>query len=562
MEAPKRIKDMPFDALFQMLISEMTKLNGFSVPLIEEIVSEFCRRFRLCKGITYLYNSLEAEQHGNGEIHSCFDTGVEGNLLKQYRVTTELMSTAVMSVYAPPDAPALTDEEEQRLDIVMRAVLTFMSRNRFQKIVREMILTDDAGYPNFRSLLHFLMEHKQVGGMIGFEYNLRHFSLVNQEFGRKAGDTALRNHFEGCRGIVGSGGTVARLGGDSFIAVCSVPELEQVLAYLAETVTVCDDTDGSSVTLTCSVGLYRFPEGMIYHDPGQFMPMIMTAFRAAQTGGKEHAVFFDHAILERKEKSMKVQQLFPEALRNREFHVFYQPKIDILTGEIAGAEALCRWFRKGEIVPPMEFIPVLEQTADICKLDFYMLDLVCSDLRRWMDSGIQPVRISVNLSRKHMMDAYLLQTILEIVDKHRIPHEYIEIELTETTTDVEFKDLKRVVGALQKAGIYTSVDDFGIGYSSLNLIRAIPWNVLKIDRSFLPLEEDSPDSTRSIMFGHVVRMAKQLGLECIAEGVETQRQVEILRDNNCDLAQGFYFDRPLPVEDFEKRLHQHYYEVT
>ena len=341
-----------------------------------------------------------------------------------------------------------------------------------------------------------------------------------------------------------------------------MPELEQVLAYLAETVTVCDDTDGSSVTLTCSVGLYRFPEGMIYHDPGQFMPMIMTAFRAAQTGGKEHAVFFDHAILERKEKSMKVQQLFPEALRNREFHVFYQPKIDILTGEIAGAEALCRWFRKGEIVPPMEFIPVLEQTADICKLDFYMLDLVCSDLRRWMDSGIQPVRISVNLSRKHMMDAYLLQTILEIVDKHRIPHEYIEIELTETTTDVEFKDLKRVVGALQKAGIYTSVDDFGIGYSSLNLIRAIPWNVLKIDRSFLPLEEDSPDSTRSIMFGHVVRMAKQLGLECIAEGVETQRQVEILRDNNCDLAQGFYFDRPLPVEDFEKRLHQHYYEVT
>ncbi|MBQ6034836.1 MAG: EAL domain-containing protein, partial [Ruminococcus sp.] len=222
---------------------------------------------------------------------------------------------------------------------------------------------------------------------------------------------------------------------------------------------------------------------------------------------------------------------------------------------------LCRWIRDGRIVPPMEFIPVLEQNTDICQLDFYMLDSVCADIRRWLDEGGNVVRISVNLSRKHMMDVDLLEHIMNIVDKHNVPHEYIEIELTETTTDVEFRDLKRVVSGLQQQGIYTSVDDFGMGYSSLNLLREIPWNVLKVDRCFLPVDSDDSTSSRTVMFKYVVAMAKELGLECIAEGVETQNQVKILRDNNCLYAQGFLFDKPLPLADFEKRLKSGDYDV-
>ena len=251
---------------------------------------------------------------------------------------------------------------------------------------------------------------------------------------------------------------------------------------------------------------------------------------------------------------MRVQQQFPEALRNEEFRIYYQPKIDLHTGALAGAEALCRWFRGGRIIMPGTFIPTLEESTDICKLDFYMLDHVCRDIRRWMDAGKSVVRISVNLSRRHMMDVDLLQTIIDIIDRNHVPHQYLEIELTETTTDVEFRALKRVVRGLQAAGIYTSVDDFGVGYSSLNLIREIPWNVLKIDRSFLPARNDSPDSPQSIMFRHVIAMAKELGLSCIAEGVETQNQVELLRENRCVLAQGFFFDEPLPEPVFEEKL--------
>ena len=242
--------------------------------------------------------------------------------------------------------------------------------------------------------------------------------------------------------------------------------------------------------------------------------------------------------------------------------MFYQPKIDLRTGTLAGAEALCRWFRDGQVITPDEFIPTLEMSTEICRLDFYMLEHVCRDIRRWMDEGRGVVRISVNLSRRHIMDFDLLQNLIDIIDRYGVPHEYIEIELTETTTDVEFRALKRLVTGLQAAGIYTSVDDFGVGYSSLNLIREIPWNVLKIDRSFLPTRQDDPDSARNIMFRYVTAMAKELGLACIAEGVETQSQVELLQESSCVLAQGYFFDRPLPTADFEQRLGDRCYQLV
>ena len=159
------------------------------------------------------------------------------------------------------------------------------------------------------------------------------------------------------------------------------------------------------------------------------------------------------------------------------------------------------------------------------------------------------------------MHLRLVEQLMKIIDRHNVPHSCIEIELTETTTDVAFSDLKRVVTGLQSAGIFASVDDFGIGYSSLNLIRELPWNVLKVDRSILPMEDDEPDSVNSIMFRYVIAMVNELGIECIVEGVETEKQLEILRMNNCHYAQGFLFDKPLPVAQFEERMSLGYYEI-
>jgi EAL domain-containing protein (putative c-di-GMP-specific phosphodiesterase class I) len=201
----------------------------------------------------------------------------------------------------------------------------------------------------------------------------------------------------------------------------------------------------------------------------------------------------------------------------------------------------------------MDFIPVLERSRDICRLDFYMLDHVCRDVRRWLDEGKHVKRISVNLSRRHMKDPDLFTHIVEIIDRNNVPRGLIEVELTETTTDVEFKDLKRVVSELQEAGIAASVDDFGVGYSSLNLIKQIPWDVLKLDKSILPTGgEDIERGTR--MFAHVIAMAHEMGLICVAEGVETEEQLSLMKEYGCRIAQGFLFERPIPAEDFEKWL--------
>ncbi len=182
-----------------------------------------------------------------------------------------------------------------------------------------------------------------------------------------------------------------------------------------------------------------------------------------------------------------------------------------------------------------------------------MLDLVCRDICAWLSEGKRLVRISVNMSRRHMLNQRLISDIFDVMERYDFPRKYIEIELTETTTDVDFKDLNRVVNALTEQGIHTSVDDFGMGYSSLNLIRDLPWNTLKIDRSFLPLEGDNKPN-KAVILQHLIAMAQSMGIECLAEGVETVEQIKLLKDNQCFIAQGFFFDEPLARAEFEQRL--------
>ena len=250
-----------------------------------------------------------------------------------------------------------------------------------------------------------------------------------------------------------------------------------------------------------------------------------------------------------------IQNLFPEALEKEEFLVYYQPKVYLTDYRLAGAEALCRWLHGDELIPPGSFIPVLEQSNAICALDFYMLDHVCQDIRKWLDEGRDVVSVSVNLSRCNFDNKNLLNDVLNTIDMHNVPHQYIEIELTETAIDINLKDLKELVFGLQGHGISVAVDDFGTGYSSLNLVRELPWNIIKIDKSFLEENEDAPEQNR-VMLKHIIAMSHEMGISSIVEGVETFEQVKMLKESNCLMAQGFCFDMPLPKEIFEERLAQ------
>ena len=546
-----------FYELYEKLLSAMVNFEKVDAELIGQLLVKISHMFRLSKGVVRVYRNRQEEMEGGGETICPFDYGGECVEIKSIRAETSVLSSATITIYQSPDAEPLTYEEYEKVELVMRTVLSFVTRNRLKDIIYDLAFFDDAGYPNLRSLNNYLMSMIMSGkykGKFACRYNLRHFSLVNQEWGRPVGDVIMKKHFEGLKEILGERGFMVRLGGDNFVCIGPASKVDEVKNYLFEAVIKVDDV--SSVKVQTSAGIYCVPEDGVIKDMGDIMNKIINAFRAAQSGGSDHIIFYDERILQRKQKSMRVQQLFSDALAKEEFVPYYQPKVDINTGKIIGGEALCRWFHDGQMISPVDFIPALEKTSDICKLDLYMLEHVCRDQRKWLDGGENRklVPMSINFSRKHIMNVDLPDVIVGIMDKYRIPHESVEVELTETTTDVEFSDLRRVVTGLHEKGIKTSVDDFGMGFSSLNLLKGIPWSTIKIDKAFLP-QEDAPDNDeRFIMFKGVVTMAKSLGFNCIAEGVETEFQLQVMRDAGCDIAQGFYYDKPLPKLEFEERL--------
>ena len=551
-------------ALFERFIDSMSAIPDFDRGDIVNIVTEICEFFHLSKAETQFYQSVAHEARGEGEIISDFDNGKSDRIAVQRRLISRTGAVVISTVYQSNDEN-LTDEEAEKVDILLRTMMTFIGRNRLQNAVEKLGFYDEAGYANIRSFMRFLDSlagNNRLAGHTAACYNLRRFTMINQQYGKELGDVVMHKFYNLMRNIVGEDGIVARMGGDNFVTIFPTERTDAVLDVFSGVPIVVDQDSGKRVLVSASAGLYAIPEDFPSDDPRVVMDRIFPTMHIAKQETNGTIVWYNDKMVEMRDHAMKVRSVFPKALKAGEFHVFYQPKVDVTWGKMVGAEALCRWFHDGKIVPPMEFIPVLEQNADICYLDYHILDLVCRDLRRWIDEGKKVVRVSVNFSRKNLVEMDLLSNILDIVDRYRIPHKYIEIELTETTTDVAFTDLRRVVTGLRDAGIACAVDDFGMGYSSLTLLQDIPWTVLKIDKSFLPADDEQVVSNNHMMYKHVVSMAREIGLECVTEGVETKKQVMILRKNHCHTAQGFFFDKPMPVEDFESRMESPLYDLS
>lgn len=554
-----------FYALFEQMVEEMNNIENFDRDRFVAVLTQLSELFRISKGVTEFYTNENKEKIGEGEIIIDYDNGKGGPAIIYHRIVTKSQAVIKGTIYRTEDEEPLSECDLKRLDLIVLQLLSFVARNRLASAIEALGFYDDFGYKNrrafFRQVENLYGQNKLNGNYSALMMNMRHFSIINQDIGRSNGDIVLRNFYKLLSAIADTDGIVSRLGGDSFIALLRNELVEHITSILRGVPIYYDRENEKRVLVSASAGIYHIPENFTFENASDIMDKILSAYQSAKRPGNESITYYSENMLKKKDNDMRIMQLFEPAISKKEFKVFYQPKVDVETGEVIGAEALCRWIHGDDIISPADFIPVLEQGNDICRLDFYILDVVCSDIRRWLDACIEPVRTSVNLSRKHLVDIDLLQHIIDIIDSHNVPHQYIEIELTETTTDVEFRVLKRIVSGLQELGIYTSVDDFGMGYSSLNLIREIPWNVLKIDRCFLPADDENESSVTSLMYRHVVAMALDIGLECITEGVETTKQIEILRANHCRYAQGYIFDKPLPRDRFEKVLNMHRYDL-
>ena len=242
----------------------------------------------------------------------------------------------------------------------------------------------------------------------------------------------------------------------------------------------------------------------------------------------------------------KIQSIFFDAMKNGEFSPYYQPKVNTETNTIIGAEALVRWIRNGEMMLPGEFIPVLEMDNSICELDFYIFEQVCKDIRRWIDEGTEPVRISTNFSRRNLFDPEFSKHIRKILEDYDIPKQYIEVELTESISEEENDMLSRFIRDMHDGDIVIAIDDFGTGYSSLSVLRDHKADVLKLDKSFIDGHTDTKRDV--VVVSNIAKMAKELDMSVITEGVESWDQVGFLKSVNINTVQGYLFDKPRPYD--------------
>ena len=242
-----------------------------------------------------------------------------------------------------------------------------------------------------------------------------------------------------------------------------------------------------------------------------------------------------------------------EALETGEFQVFYQPKISLEDRGIMGAEALIRWkIEDGTLVPPDEFIPIFEQNGFIVRLDVYVLDQVCRRLRGWLDQGRPALPVSVNQSRRLLFQEGYIRILSETVEKYGLSPRMIILEITESIAMEEAEILKNLLIELHRLGFRVSMDDFGSGYSSLNVLKDIPVDELKLDREFLLPAQDG--ERRDTIVRNIIHLAQDLGIATVAEGVETEGQAKFLQECGCDIAQGYYFARPMPPDKMEELL--------
>ena len=445
--------------------------------------------------------------------------------------------------------------ELQAVKLICDDLFIFLGRSRLMGAVHYASQTDTmTGAPNTAQLVHHCIELKskhQLHNYSAFFINLKNYKYINQSKSPAIGDkgiiTFTRNIMEMCQGDE----IIARLGGDNFLVLVKKENKDKFVNSLSSMqVTIPTQQQPIVFNIQSRIGIYDI---LPTDSMNEIMHCSSVAMNQARIHPGNDIVYFTRKMLDAAYHEKEILSLFNDALKHKEFVVYYQPKVSVKEQKLCGCEALVRWNRNGQIVAPGEFLPVLEKEASICQLDFYVFRKVCEDIRSWLDAGIEPVRVSSNFSRLHLRNSHLAQDILDIMKEYRIDSKFIEIELTEASDFDDKVAMQKFVNELRQNGISVSIDDFGTGYSTFNALKDLNVNVIKLDKSLLDHIGDEKHHDE-VVIKNMVKMINELNLEVVAEGVENTKQLDFLQDANCSIIQGFIFDKPLTKNEFEKRL--------
>ena len=451
----------------------------------------------------------------------------------------------------------LSDDEKDDIAFICKLVCVNSEKLRLESIANNYYYMDTTTtVSNINGLTRFVNNLIRRNTFSEYDcafINVIGFNYVNKKVGFKMGTKVMKHYAMKLRDMLDKDEFVARPGGDNFVIIFRKENLAKILK-ICEGIAVRIRVNSASIRfdLSARAGIYHVSENDKSFD--RMMSSLSNCIIYAKNYSKTHVVHFssevEHKVIEHKEFCQK----FRTAIENEEFYVVYQPKVYTKNDTLYGGEALVRWNCDGKLIYPGEFVEIFEKEHMISELDFYVLERTCKDIRRWLDCGFEPVKVSVNFSNDHLGDELLLEKITEIVDRYGISHDLIEIEMTETVDVNEINQLLTYVEGLHSRGFTVAIDDFGIGYSSLLMLHSISVDVLKIDKAFVDEGTDNKNKRENVILKHIINMADELGVEIVAEGVETGDQRHNLTEMNCHRIQGYIYDKPLEADEFTKRL--------
>ena len=430
-----------------------------------------------------------------------------------------------------------------------------------ERLMRHMEIHDNlTGLPD---RTHFIQKLKEVVDQAGSRkaevallvIDIDHFNDLNQALGHEAGDRILREVAARLKGIVRRSDFLARIGGDEFAVVVISEDAKTAVRKLIERIGAAFSepirVDSRDVYLTFSQGVSFFPEDTDL--PEVLLANAMASVSRSKHLGGNRTVYFSEGVERVTEEKIRIRTDLRKAFDRGEFTLYYQPKVDLRTGRIVGCEALIRWVRDGEVIPPSKFLPVIEESELIHSVGEWVVGEVCRQINDWKRKGID-ISVAVNVSPIQLRSPSFADSFVATVSRCSDNFENLEVEITESAIMEDVNASVEFLNTLASCGIRTYIDDFGTGYSSLFYLKKLPVYALKIDREFikdLPEDRDDLEIVKAIIL-----LARTFGLKTVAEGTETEAQVNLLKDLGCDFAQGYYFSPPVPADEFERLIRE------
>ncbi|WP_419961457.1 EAL domain-containing protein [Psychrobacillus sp. BM2] len=476
------------------------------------------------------------------EMQNCLIQHVKGHYLPMYikAIPLETNNNIIGLHLVLRDTTTESDEQEQLYYLAYHDHLTGLwNRRALKEHLRETLVSAEPG--------------SEISVV---RIDLDRFKMINESLGYNYGDELLKKIADRLGLYIDKSSNLYRQSGDEFVFIIigksrneTSEFAENILIELSKPLYL----DHQEYFVTASIGISMFP-----YDGKKMDELLIKADQAlyiAKDRGRAHYRYYQEQMNLAFPNDALMESHLRRAIEKEEFSIHYQPQVNLVTGEINSFEALLRWNnRKFGYVSPMNFIPLAEESGMIMQIGDWVLEEVCKQLKYWQEKGYRPVRIAVNISPKQFVQDNFAVKIHEKIQKYEINPSSLEVEITESAM-TDMQDTFTTLKELKDIGVVISIDDFGTGYSSLSYLKKYPIDIIKIDQSFI--KDMELDDKNAAIATTIIQLAHSLGMEVIAEGVEKDRQVEILKSANCQKAQGYLFSKPVPIEHINETYMQH-----